>query len=402
MISSFKIKNFLSIKEEQTLSFEPALGATHNEAYLVQVAENIKLLKVAIMYGANASGKSNILIALSFFRTILTEAPSDRNSQLEFTPFMLDLESRSKKTGMEMIFYLKREKYRLYVKFDKERIYEEKLEFYPGTQPAVLYNRVYNAETDSTTVRFGAKLELSKESQRIIQGNTINNCSVLASFGKSNIEQSRLNLIFDFFDLNISKIPGNYFSLRGLLEENITKDSLLKKFVIKFLKASDFNISDMMLNDSYTTRELIFKHQTDSGEYLLPEAAESTGTLRYMNIAVLLKSLLLDSRIVYIDEIENSLHYELVSYLIKVFIVNSSSQSQLIFTTHDINLLDEDFIRRDTVWFTHKNSGGETNLSRLSSMGLHKNVSPYNAYKQGKLVELPFLDSIYLNMEEYE
>jgi len=69
----------------------------------------------------------------------------------------------------------------------------------------------------------------------------------------------------------------------------------------------------------------------------------------------------------------------------------------LIMTTHDINLLNEDFIRRDSVWFTDKNSCGETQLTRLSSLGLHKNLSPYNAYKQGKLVKLPFFGSIYLN-----
>jgi hypothetical protein len=69
-------------------------------------------------------------------------------------------------------------------------------------------------------------------------------------------------------------------------------------------------------------------------------------------------------------------------------------------TTHDVNLLNEDFIRRDTIWFTDKDEQGETHLERLSSMGLHKNLSPYNAYKQGKLVKLPFLGSQYLDLNE--
>ena len=72
----------------------------------------------------------------------------------------------------------------------------------------------------------------------------------------------------------------------------------------------------------------------------------------------------------------------------------------MLLTTHDINLLNEDFIRRDTIWFTDKDELGETKIVRLSSLGLHKNLSPYNAYKQGKLVKLPFLGSQYINLND--
>ena len=124
--------------------------------------------------------------------------------------------------------------------------------------------------------------------------------------------------------------------------------------------------------------------------------------MRFMGMTTILKQLLFDSHFIAIDELETSIHYELLSYLIKVFIANSDNTSQLLFTTHDINLLNEDFVRRDTVWFTDKNSEGETHIERLSSMGLHKNLSPYNAYKQGKLVDLPFLGSQYLDLKELE
>lgn len=120
-----------------------------------------------------------------------------------------------------------------------------------------------------------------------------------------------------------------------------------------------------------------------------------------MGMAVILKRLLQEKRMVCIDEIETSLHYELLSYFIKVFLANSSEGSQLLMTTHDINLLNEDFIRRDTVWFTDKDNHGETRLTRLSSLGLHKNLSPYNAYKQGKLVKLPFWEVFTLTTSIY-
>ena len=146
--------------------------------------------------------------------------------------------------------------------------------------------------------------------------------------------------------------------------------------------------------------ELMFIHHAGEKQYILPEENESNGTIRLLGMAVILNFLLREKMFVAIDEVEASIHYELLSYFIKVFLANSNQTSQLLLTTHDINLLNEDFIRRDTIWFTDKDELGETKLARLSSLGLHKNLSPYNAYRQGKLVKLPFLGSQYLNLND--
>ena len=122
--------------------------------------------------------------------------------------------------------------------------------------------------------------------------------------------------------------------------------------------------------------------------------------MRFLGMAVILNFLLKTNRFVPIDEMETSIHYELLAYFLKVFLANSNGTSQMLLTTHDINLLNEDFIRRDTIWFTDKDELGETKIVRLSSLGLHKNLSPYNAYKQGKLVKLPFLGSQYINLND--
>ena len=147
--------------------------------------------------------------------------------------------------------------------------------------------------------------------------------------------------------------------------------------------------------------EMFFVHHTSNGDKELGEELESRGTKRYMGLATILYDLLVHGVILPIDEIETSIHYELLSYFIKVFLVNSKRGGQLIVSTHDVNLLDEDYIRRDVIWFTDKNDCGETQLIRLSTLGLHKTLSVYNAYKQEKLVDLPFLDSIYMDMDEY-
>ena len=100
------------------------------------------------------------------------------------------------------------------------------------------------------------------------------------------------------------------------------------------------------------------------------------------------------------DKMRSQYLYEVAEgvELLKIGIVYGSNTSGK--TTHDINLLNEDYIRRDVVWFTDKSREGATQLKRLSSLGLHKTMSPYNAYKQGKLVDLPFLGSIYLDKED--
>lgn len=428
MIAEFRFKNFLSIRTEQLLSFVPTADPFEKEEYCVKVKEGVSLLKIATLYGANASGKTNILMALSFFKDLIVDVPKDKTEKINFAPFLLNNDSREEKTKMAMTFYLQGEQYGLTVVFDNERIYSERLEFYPGTQPAVLYNRTYNPEGEISEVKFGKKLGVGKKGQLSIMGNTINNCTVLAAFGKSNVVSSRLNVVYDFFAKDFKNVLHPQVSLTTFAKIHLDsdKDGNLKKFLIDFLKASDFNISNLELKEEeilitpemekmiqgtpipdeakkqmlqkgkITNTEILFSHTTDDGDFVLPEKMESKGTIRFMGIAVLLKQLLLDHKIICVDEMETSLHYELLSYFIKIYLANSRCPSQLILTTHDINLLDEDFIRRDAIWFTDKNSAGETILTRLSSLGLHKNLSPYNAYKQGKLVKLPFLGSIYL------
>lgn len=431
MIAEFKFKNFFSIRTEQVLSFEPTVDTFERDEYFIEVKDGVSLLKIATIYGANASGKTNILVALSFFKDLMVDIPKDKTEEISFSPFLLDSESRKEKTEMSMTFYLQKERYNLSVILDNKRIYSERLEFYPGTQPAVLYDRTYNEQSDISEVKFGNKLGIGKKGQLAISGNTINNCSVLAAFGKSNVESSRLNVVYEFFAKGVKDILHPQVSLTTFAKTHLDKDAdgSLKKFMVDFLKASDFNICDIELKEEeviitsdmekmiqaapipeeakkqmfqrgkLTNAELMFSHSTDNGEFVLSEEMESRGTMRFLGIAVLLKQLLLEKKIISIDEVETSLHYELLSYFIKVYLANSKCTSQLILTTHDINLLDEDFIRRDIIWFTDKNSSGETILTRLSSLGLHKNLSPYNAYKQGKLVKLPFLGSIYLNTD---
>jgi AAA15 family ATPase/GTPase len=403
MIATFTIENFFSIQSAQTLSFEPTSDTFMTDEYTYEVKTGVRLLKVGIIYGANASGKSNVLRAIDFFRKVVLEMHSDRNEPTGVVPFLLDDTSRFAPTRMAMTFYIQETKYVLTVELNAQRILAESLTVYESARPTKLYSRTYNQATDSSVIEFGTNLKLSKKSQDIISGNTINNCSVLAAFGKSNVERTKLNDVFDYFSKQVKELLVPGMSLSGYVKRHLRQDEQgeLKHFILRFLKASDFNIEDVALhNVGIATPELTFIHHAGNSAYELSEAYESNGTIRFMGMAVILNYLLKENQFMLIDEVETSLHYELLAYFLKVFLANSNRTSQLLLTTHDINLLNEDFMRRDAIWFTDKDKQGATHIERLSALGLHKNLSPYNAYKQGKLVKLPFLGSQYLELND--
>ena len=431
MIQEFQVQNFFSIRERQSISFVPTHDENMRGQYVHEVADGVNLLKIGIVYGSNASGKTTLLNALSFFRGLMLEKPEAKYDGMGYFPFLLDKHSENEHSHMQMTFWVKGEKYVMNLEFDSNRIYEESLLVYASARPASLYKRLYQPESDHTEVVFGNKAGIDKAAQRAIEGNTTNNCTVMAAFGQSNAHTSKLNDVYEFFYSGMQGILSPRISLSFDVKNELhnDKDGKKKRFLLQLLKASDFNIVDMTLDEreeSITPElekainsapiseeaktemlkrgtikhdEIMFSHTGEDGNYELHEQLESAGTHRFLGMSMVLYYALHENCFIPIDEIETSIHYELLSYFIKLFLANSEGSSQLLMTTHDINLLNEDFIRRDVVWFTDKSKVGATQVKRLSSLGLHKTMNPYNAYKQGKLVDLPFLGSIYLETE---
>ena len=401
MIQEFQVSNFYSIREPISINFLPSSDDKMLDYYTHEVKPGLRLLKLGIIYGANASGKTTVLEAISFFRDFMVKRPGDKLKNMGFFPFMLDNYSRDKNTSMRMIFFIDSEKYELKCEFNERLVLFEQLTVFTSSRPTLLYKRNYSEETDHSTITFGNKIGLSKKSRIAIEGNTTNNCSVMAAVGASNIESSRLDKVFQYFSKNVMEMIYPRMSIMEYIKKQLKNPSQeeIKSFLIQVLKASDFNIVDfyMTKKDETPSEDLIFKHTGDGGEFTLNEELESAGTKRFLGMATILYKLIHQNCFLPIDEIETSIHYELFSYFIKVFLANSEGSSQLLMTTHDINLLDEDFIRRDVVWFTVKNESGATSIKRLSASGLHKTMSVYNAYRQGKLVKLPFLGSIFLD-----
>ena len=234
MIANFSVENFFSIKSAQKISFEPTSDTFMSDEYSYEVKEGVRLLKVGIIYGAN-----------------VLRMPKDRNEKTGVVPFMLDDTSRNETTKMSMVFYINQSKYVLSFELDAKYIHSETLVVYDSIRPTKLYNRSYDTATDSTIIEFGSNLKMSRKSQEVISGNTINNCSVLASFGKSNVERTKLNDVYDYFAKHVKDVLAPGMLLSGYVKSRLDKDETgdLKKFVLNFLKASDFNIEDVVLHE---------------------------------------------------------------------------------------------------------------------------------------------------------
>ena len=130
MIAEFTIENFFSIRAKQSISFEATSDTFMSDDYSYEVKPGVRLLKIGIIYGANASGKSNILKAVEFFRLLVLRMAVDRNESTDVVPFLLDDESRNHHTNMSMTFYIESTKYVLSFELDQRRIYSESLFVY--------------------------------------------------------------------------------------------------------------------------------------------------------------------------------------------------------------------------------------------------------------------------------
>lgn len=419
MIDEFKVRNFLSFKDEQVLSFEPTSDSHYENKYCIEVANGVKLLKTAFIYGANGSGKSNLLIALSFLKDILTNAPKDKNEKIPLAPFMLDNDSKSLNTSFYLSFYLNRKKFIYEIELNTNVIVKESLLCYSSIRPTKLYNRTYDSKAELSIIEFGRNVGISKKEIMIMEGNTLNNTTVLATLTKVNISTTILNEVLEYFRTNIRGLLDPDIDLKKFAIREMESNEQTKEFVLELLEKTGFNISNLEikkedievtpemrkmiesapLSDEDKKKlldkgklehtELVFVHKTSSGAHSLDSGFQSKGTLRYLGMIVLLHKLVNDNSVMPVDEIESGLHYALLKRFLELYLDLGNNESQLIFTTHDINILNEDFIRRDTIWFADKNTDGETTLERLSSKGIHKNISVYNAYKQGKIGGFP-------------
>ena len=421
MILQFKVKNFLSIRDEQTLDFTASTDNTYEEYAVVKI-KNVRISKLGVIYGPNASGKSNILKALFWLFMFATNEDFRKLSLgTGLVPFKMDKDSRNEHSFMSLIFYIGDFRYEYSIELDSERIYHEEMYYYPNSRKALVYERTWNPEKKSSSVTFGPLLKLTATQKLFIESNCVANATVLSTYQNSNVDRNgMLDDILEYMKTHILAALNARTDITSFANDMVKNMKEIKPFIRDMLVQADFNITDMYLKENGNDQAIMMSKNMDSDDLLfepeplddlyfthqtpfytgdMNDTEESEGTLRMYGLSALLFLLIKQNQILLGDEMENSLHYDLFTHFIKTFLVNSE-RGQLIFSTHSLMLLDEEFIRRDMVYFTNKNEAGATEIYRAKDFGLHKEVSILNAYRAGKLGAKPNLGSIFTNIPE--
>lgn len=426
MIRDFWVKNYLSIRDKQELSF---LAKGPASELVTEVSGGVFLYKLGILYGSNASGKSNMLIALNEVFRLLVQPQYDATEEIHGNiPFVL---TKDEPTEMHVSFYADGIRYDYDITFNDKYIISEVLNYYPNKSKALFYERTFVGENVQAHIKFGQKLELQPKTQDSIRENTLNNHSVLSVCRKSALKED----IAPFKKLH-SWIMANYHEIDGDEEKGIIE--ILKeayntpqkrKFYKTMLQKADLNIleyrpivEDRTIPVEFRERiqkedipekvkEALLKPTTDSvafvnhsanGNFEIPLRWQSKGTIKYIRILNALYDMITGSHVYLLDELGEDLHNDLLFYYLNVFIFNSE-KSQLIITSQETTLLSQDLINenRGVVWFVEKNKEtASSEYARGDSFGLHKNLSLYNSYRIGRLGAKPELGSIFINLED--
>lgn len=437
MIVNFSVQNFRSIKEKVLLSFEATTSDDLAAYYIINTSTNnkeLKLLKLGLIYGANASGKTTIIQALDFLREIVIDPFEKKTDRFDFKPFLFDEHTREENTFFSLEFIQNEMRYLYELELNENAVVNEKLYFYKPNK-ALVYSRSTELGKQLTTITFGGKITLNKEQKAYLEANTLWNNTVLGGFLKTNFESFELQEAMNWFKFKLNPIITPKTNLIGIVSDKIEKGDIIKSNVVELLKKADFNIHDIIIKKKALdiepvlfeaiskylsvsdkrlsgikeagkneTNEIIFQHKyEDSKEYNLSYNVESAGTQRYYQFCGLLDLMIRNELIFSIDELESSLHPDLIKYFLLTFLVNSKN-SQLIATTHYRELLMErDIFRNDVIWFTERKDDGSTDLFSLNDFDssiVRNTSSVYNAYKIGKLGARPNLNDYYVELED--
>ena len=426
MIRDFWVKNYLSIRDKQELSF---LAKGPSSELVAEVADGVFLYKLAILYGSNASGKSNMLIALNEVFHILVSPKSDATKKIERSvPFVFTKEDPIE---MHVSFYANGIRYDYDVKFNEKYILNETLYYYPNKSKSLFYERSFVGENLQADIKFGISLKLQVKTQDSIRENTLNNHSVLSVCRKAALREdfAPFNILHGWIMDNYHEVDGD--EKKGVVEilKNAYDDPKKRKFYNTMLQKADLNIveyrpitEDNIISAEFRERiqkenfsqklkdELLkptvdsvaFVNHSDDGDFDISLDRQSKGTQKYIRILDALYDMITASHVYYLDELGEDLHNDLLYYYLNVFIFNSD-KSQLIITSQETTLLSQDLINenRGVVWFVDKNKETASSVySRGDSFGLHKNLSLYNSYRIGRLGAKPELGSIFINLDD--
>lgn len=420
MIQELKIRNFLSFRDETAFSFEATNDRFADENQVVKIGST-RLLRFAVVYGYNASGKSNLLCALDFLRQFWMYKPKDMDARTGTIPFKLDRTSSGKPSAFELVFFVEDTKYWYQLELDEHQVYLEKLLYYKSNQPTMLFERRWVNGESVIQVNPGAE-KISAAAKELIAVNCLKNMSFFVARGQVNVSLPLIDAAKDWMRNRMMPVILPTSRLTNYAERQTSEDKALAAHLVQFLHEADFNITNLTselvsrhisddlvrylteedsnnneqiarererIRKEKTVREYqtVFEHtvENENGEeaYLMAKDDESAGTLRTFGIEAALSRALQQGAILTVDEMETSLHPKLLEKILFEYL-RAKSRTQLLVTTHNDGLLDlaDDLIRKDSVWFAEKQRSGVTELYRLTDFrGLNRLSSIRDAYR---------------------
>lgn len=423
MLLEFSVKNFLSIKDEVIFSLyadDEIKG--HEEHNLIPIAGQ-HILKTAVIYGANASGKSNFINAMAFMRSVIENSlklnPEEPIvSTYSYPSFQLHSDSATAPLEMEVSFLSQDIYYRYGFALDANRIHREWLYFAPQESESLLYERrleacLYRYEIPE---HFLIAKEFSKNS--VLPANTLL-LAVLAKFTDSEARR-------------VMEWMGNTFNIIPSLDEEAYKGFTDNKLdqedyrtdILNFLKIVDVGIEDVFLESvtaderkylrkklkQLEAKQVIFQHSIFDdkgmiiGKKCWGQNHESAGTQKLFALSGPLIETLHKGKILVIDELDAKLHPMMMRFILGLFHSQAHNpyHAQLVFATHDTQLLNPSFFRRDQIWFTEKNPYGATELYSLADFDLNDDADFSRDYFQGRYNAVPFIGDLHLFYKEVE
>jgi len=420
MLIQFRVENHRSLRDEQVLSLVAAnLGGSEEPRLLRPPGLGESLLPAVALYGANASGKSNVLNALAFMREAVLRSHRywEPEAGTPQEPFALSSKAQKQPSLYEVDFLVEGVRFRYGFVLSAARIEEEWLHAWPHGRKQVWFER------EGDHFDFGKHLHGENET---IRGLTRANSLFLSAAAQNN--HAALLPLFGWFgavQLELSRSPllgfkpvhtvllGNLFSGQlSLFEEDNTARQHERESIVQLLRSADLGILDMRVVRSSRSvfdkdAEIHLRHRAEAGhEIWFPLERESAGTVTLLGIATRLVRLLRRGGLFCIDELEASLHPALGLELLRLFQDprHNPKGAQLLFTTHDTNLLGnvlgEPPLRRDQIWFTEKDQAGATHLYPLTDFHPRKEENLERGYLQGRYGAIPFLGQLVTAPEE--
>lgn len=426
MLIDFRIKNYRSIKNDQLLSMVAAKQNEHamTHTFSPDASSALNLVKTAVIYGANAAGKSNVIKALKTMREIVVQSGTkyQRGDTLPLQPFLLDTISKTEPTEFEVNFIFDNIRYQYGFSATSEHIMSEWLIAYPKGRPQNWFAREFDSEAliPSYKWQFGDKFTGKKQ---LWQEATRDNALFLSTAVQLNSDQ--LKPVFDWFakTLHIAGIFGwsPDFTVK-LCQENDHKQEILK-----FLRTADMDIEDIEIETAVfdplkipedipvkirkeiiremqgktIIKDLKMVHSDNEGQQIAFDINdESDGTRKLFAFIGPWLNSLENGHVILIDELHDNFHPMMVKFLIDLFhnTLTNKSNAQLVFTTHETSILDQDQFRRDQVWFCEKKAKATT-LYPLTDFSPRKGAEDLaKGYLSGRYGALPYFKNITMAM----